>query len=86
MKKPYEKPAILFESFAISTNIAGDCEFKTTLLGRNVCGYEPRGGLPGVVIFVHEIEGCTNKYKDDGDDYDTICYHVPTDAKELFNS
>ena len=84
MKKIYSKPGILFEDFQMSTNIAGDCDTITTLQGKDACGYETRNG----VVFVSSLTGCAipaanGEY---GDGNNTICYHVPIDTKNLFNS
>lgn len=80
MKKIYSKPEIMFESFTLSENIAGDCEFKTKLPSKDNCGYEAGRGN---VIFISKETGCTYTSPDG---YDTICYHVPNDNSELFNS
>ena len=87
MKKPYEKPAILFESFVLSTSIAGDCETIITNLSKGVCGYKPGRAD---AIFLQDITGCVVKEQDDPytpyGGTNTFCYHVPTDYMNLFNS
>ena len=89
MKKAYSKPEIVFENFSLSTNIAGDCETKTNLLSNNVCGIEFTGlGT----VFLDTMGGCNgeNGYPIDsvgGDgEFNGICYHVPADINNLFNS
>lgn len=85
MKKAYAKPEIVFESFTLSTNIAGDCETITSLQSRDICGYPTRGG----VVFVDSSMGCTvNAPIVDGEAIygDRICYHVPIESSNLFNS
>ena len=79
MKKIYSKPEITFESFAASTSIAAGCEFKTTLQGPDACGYPTRNG----VIFMSDISGCEYHQPDN---YDSLCYHVPIDTTNIFNS
>lgn len=79
MKKTYAKPEILFEGFSMSTNIAGNCEFKTDTQTQGTCGYPTRNG----VIFILEVTGC--KYHEP-DNNDTLCYHVPTEYTNIFNS
>lgn len=79
MKKAYEKPIIVFESFSLSTNIAAGCEFTNGLHDQGVCGYETRNG----VVFTTEVTGC--KYTQP-DDNDTLCYHVPTEDYNIFSS
>ena len=83
MKKEYSKPIVVFESFSLSTNIAGDCEHKTKLPSADTqygCGYQIRGAI----VFVSEVQGCT--YHEPDGEYNGICYHVPTVESNLFNS
>ncbi len=86
MKKEYSKPIVVFESFSMSTNIAGDCEHKTNLPSPGTsfgCGYPIRGG----VVFMSETSGCT--YTEGGAEngsYNGICYQVPNENSNLFNS
>ena len=100
MKKVYKKPEIMFESFASSVNIAGDCEVTTNTPNSGYCGLDLGGGV-GFLFLNIEGSQCTppfavdakkNEYgvfdgstSYDGDDFDTLCYHVPTD-NNLFNS
>ena len=97
MKKAYKKPEIMFESFASSVNIAGDCEVSTDTPNSGYCGIE---FSVGDILFM-DIPGteCTPDYRltpeagwEDVDasypwagKYDTLCYHVPYGAN-LFNS
>ena len=84
MKKTYTKPEISFESFLMSTNIAGDCNVKTDTKGNMDCGLY----FTGVgMVFMTNIGGCTDLTleRDDGS-FNGICYHVPTDNTDLFNS
>lgn len=43
MKKVYTAPKIYFESFTMSTNIAGDCEVQANF-NRNVCAVRDAEG------------------------------------------
>lgn len=79
MKKAYEKPAIIFEDFSLSTSIAAGCEFINDLQSQGTCGYPTRNGI----IFTTEITGC--KYHE-SDVNDSLCYHVPSDDYNIFNS
>ena len=79
MKKRYEKPQIVFEDFAMTTNIAGDCEFTTTNPTRGSCGYPTRNGI----VFITELTGCKHHRPDTND---ALCYHVPIDTHTIFNS
>lgn len=87
MKREYAKPDILFESFSLSTSIAGDCEAKTNTSAKGQCGL-PSTGLG--TVFLDTIEDCSFKVKD-GEflgpgDNDGMCYHVFSQYNNLFNS
>ncbi|MBR6534270.1 MAG: hypothetical protein IKT65_01720 [Clostridia bacterium] len=86
MKKTYTAPDVFYEDFSITTNIASACEEKTNA-AKWECGYEY---LPGLNIFASNIPGChiTNGVlEQDGDAiWDSLCYHVPIDDYNLFNS
>lgn len=91
MKKPYAKPLFLFESFSLSTNIAGDCEIYTNTYSRGTCAYHTKRGN----VFISSIDQCKVKEGQDpginiGSDgsasYYDICYHVPIETNNLFNS
>ena len=80
MKKIYSKPEIMFEDFALSESIAGDCETKINNQTRGSCAYILRTGEH---VFTG-ISACTTDEQDG--DYNGICYHVPIDTRNLFNS
>ena len=85
MKKTYEKPQIIFESFEISTNIASGCEAQTNLQVSGTCGYN----MSGLVVFITGMTGCYDIQvdKEGGDGQNNgLCYHVLTGDKNLFNS
>lgn len=83
MKREYSKPEIVFESFALSTNIAASCEIDTNQASRGVCGFY----LPGVGnVFDNSVPACVRKVRPDSGEYNQYCYHVPTEARSLFNS
>lgn len=86
MKKEYRKPEIVFESFALSTNIAASCAIDTDQHSQNVCGIY----LPGIGnVFADDVNVCTKIVRPDDPGntlYNQYCYHVPTDARSLFNS
>jgi hypothetical protein len=84
MKKEYKKPEIMFESFALSTNIAA-CGFPATFapnLGNACEAYQLRNGD---IVFVTEFSGCVSVQAQNGD-YNGVCYHVPTISLNLLNS
>lgn len=77
MKKEYVKPEIVFESFKMSTSIAGDCSLDATLADENSCEYKTDMGFK---IFV---SGC--EYESADGDYG-VCYHQPTFDTKVFAS
>lgn len=84
MKKTYSKPEIMFESFTLSTNIAGDCSDKTNTPSEMQCSISYVDEHLGTVnIFLNSIQACAWKQPDG---YNGICYDVPTEGTNLFNS
>ena len=86
MKKEYIAPQILFESFTMSTNIAGNCESIVNNATKGTCAVESSGGIS---VFDGSISACI--FTPDGmgqekDTWDGFCYHVPTEYNNLFNS
>ena len=81
MKKVYSKPEIMFESFTLSVNIAGDCERIVGNPARDACAYETTGGITN---FTETLTACD--YTPSDGMADGFCYHIPFDDKELFNS
>lgn len=79
MRKAYVKPEIMFESFTLSTNIAAGCEYKNGQHARGYCGYETKNG----VVFTDDVQACTYKQVDNND---ALCYHVPNENNNIFNS
>lgn len=83
MKKVYTKPAIMFEAFTLSTNIAA-CQNEAVFADNVANGC--KGYLDeqfGVVIFTSEATGC--QYTP-GQINDQLCYDVPTISLNLFGS
>ena len=79
MKKQYTAPDILFEDFSLSESIAAGCEFITSNQSEGTCGYPTRNG----VVFMESVSGC--KYHEP-DTNDSLCYHVPNEYANIFNS
>lgn len=63
------------------TNIAGDCEIKTHTPSEGKCSYQGDFDYP---IFITKEMGCMTLEADG--DYNGLCYHVPNEGKNLFNS
>jgi hypothetical protein len=83
MKKAYVKPEVAFFDFTLNTSIAANCEEKTRLPQIDACGWKPDARWEGT-IFVDASTGCDQTPAGSG--YDTLCYHVPTEAYNLFTS
>lgn len=84
MKKLYSKPAIAFENFAMSTNIAGDCKTIIDNQSSGNCAYFTTDEFGTVYhVFVGDVQACTT-HEADGE-YDSVCYQVPY-GESLFNS
>lgn len=85
-KKPYQKPEIVYEDFSLSTNIAGTCDVITSTPNSGNCAYPMDTGAFGIQnVFVGTVEDC-DVTPQSGDEYNGICYHVPYDTSDLFNS
>lgn len=88
MKKVYEKPEIMFESFASSTNIAGDCLTIIDNQSYGLCGFEYDEDHTVFTDMFPDACTTTNGKMDGKEDdnlYDFVCYHNPEDSR-LFNS
>ena len=85
MKKTYSKPMIVFEDFSLSTSITANCDIRINNSSENVCAYITRTGNE---VFTDKVTGCDYKAVDGSpaDNYDSICYHIPTETTDLFNS
>ena len=86
MKKVYQAPEILFENFALSDSIAGNCE---SLVGNPSKGSCALLGTGGIALFSDLVKDCVFTPEDYGgtsDEWDGFCYHVPTEKNNLFNS
>lgn len=81
MKKKYTKPEIIFESFSMSSGIAGDCDTIIDNVARETCPFLTKTGY---AVFISEVNGCRT-HEQDGE-YNGICYHVPYERYNLFNS
>lgn len=88
MKKKYCKPEIMFESFTLSTNIAGDCGDRAELLAADyACG---KMFSDGRTVFMSGMYGCGDVLVEPDQDGDgawgTLCYHVPSNLNSLVTS
>ena len=77
MKKPYEKPKLIFDSFEVAANIAA-CA-RTSEHGQGGCAVTV-GGMP---IFTSGVSGCRFVMSDGS--YG-ICYYVPSADNNVFGS
>lgn len=82
MKRTYSKPDILFEDFSLSTSIAAGCETIIDGQSQYTCGLV----WGRKTVFVQAATGCTTKIIDGDPEYNGLCYHVPIETNNLFNS
>lgn len=81
MKKNYSKPEIVFESFKLSTSIAGTCTQQANSGDENSCEFTTPMGF---TIFV---SACTDESEFSVQDGEYgFCYDVPNDDKRVFAS
>lgn len=81
MKKNYEKPEIMFDSFELSQNIAAGCAAIANY-GENQCSVTYSEG--GIELNLYNIQGVCY-YTGPGFE-DMICYHAPGDWNNVFTS
>lgn len=87
MKKLYTKPNIMFEDFSLSTSIAGNCEGIVGNPSKGSCAVLGSGNIRlfdssvGVAcqFSPEQLGGAAGMYNG-------MCYHVPSDSSNLFNS
>ncbi len=94
MKKKYIKPEILFEDFTLSTSVASCAtESMIKVMADNTCGFYDE--YLKVVVVTDNTGGCAtvdSKYKDSyrvaktPGENDGVCYHVPIEAYNMWNS
>lgn len=84
MKREYAKPIIVFEDFTLTTSIASGCEVKTNLQAMGNCGWIPAtAGLKAQFLWIIRLGVLILPHKPY---MIRICYHVPTESYNLFNS
>lgn len=83
MKKVYKKPVAIVEDFSLSTSIANGCDVKIDTANSGNCGID----FGGDIIFLTGISACKDfEVSPDDGQYNGICYHVPTETSDMFNS
>ena len=82
MRKTYSKPEIMFEDFTLNESIATNCEIRISNQSVDVCGMIQGSG--GEVLFIDDSTGCTMHTADT--EANGLCYHVPVESNNLFNS
>lgn len=76
MKKTYQKPAISFQSLAVSTDLSAGCAYEVNF-AEFVCPVL----IPDWGMTVFTERDCDMSNPDD-----FICYHVPTASFNVFGS
>lgn len=79
MKKPYEKPRIYYESFALSDRISAGCEGIANL-GEGQCSIK----IPEFGKSIFSIDLVCDITVPGGDD--SFCYHAPTEWNNVYSS
>lgn len=85
MKKKYEKPIFIVESFQLDASIAASCSsqgYQPIGYGENNCGFEP--GTDKQWQFFNYNNCDLDITGPGGDGNDTVCYHGPIDASTTF--
>lgn len=80
MKKKYEKPDLLVESFQLDAAIAGSCSGEGYIaIGHweNTCGDMPLSGSDFQFYIFNDMNCEVDVCGTAGDGNDTICYHGP---------
>ncbi len=88
MKKVYTAPQILFESFTMSTSIAAGCASIVTTFAEGQCAIQ---GTGGIAVFSSSMFPATCNMTPEGmggteDIWNGLCYHVPSEGINMFNS
>jgi hypothetical protein len=82
VKRAYSKPDIIFEDFSLSAGIAAGCEKKIDTKYSGQCGLI----FGDLMMFVDSVAACADPVVDGAPKYNGLCYHIPSDSKNLFNS
>ena len=82
MKRHYEPPNILFESFTLSATLTAGCSIKISTQSVDDCGMS----FGVAVVFTQNVLGCDRKVEDGSPVMNGMCYHVPVEGMALFNS
>lgn len=91
MKKQYGKPEISFDSFALSSNIAGSCGDALTYHSYDDCKHYVTFGDSSNCLFfdngysVFSDVGICD-VQPDGQSWSQVCYHVIVDEMKAFGS
>ncbi len=81
MKKDYEKPELVFDSFELSQDIAAGCEFISNHV-KGMCGVDTGVGI----LFSGELYSGACTMTPGPGFYDGVCYDVPSDMQNVFSS
>lgn len=89
MREPYEKPTILFESFALSQSIAKNCgdthdsSFgESTHYNENTCTWD----MGYMTLFLTTTTVECELDMDEFGEFEGVCYNNPDDGQQVFSS
>ena len=92
MKKVYEKPRATVEYFTLTQNIALDCGYNDSYIGRpnqsekGQCGWIPNADYDfGVVYWTSSASKCSGNYSPDLPGLE-VCYDAPAGVPTIFAS
>ncbi len=79
MKKSYMKPLLAFESYQLSSALAGDCDLKLNHYSYECSADENgRGNGPGVEGIFYDYNNCQiDLTGPEVDGAESVCYHGP---------
>lgn len=80
MKKIYQSPQILFESFALSSSVAAGCGVISKPSAAYMCPVED----PELGFTIFTEEGVCQRTSPDL--YDRVCYNIPLENNSVFTS
>ena len=83
MKKAYQRPEIVFESFCLSKSIASGCYGIANNVDTLSCSVTLNSTLAGTINIFQHRPTCETEAQDDGS---MVCYGAPSDETQIFNS
>ena len=83
MKKSYQRPEIVFESFCLSKSIASGCYGIANNVDTLSCSVTLTTKLGTTISIFQHQPVCEREAQDNGS---MVCYGAPSDETQIFNS